>query len=293
VCAVLVLLAGCGQQPGSGGASTVHRLTVDGRARSYLLHLPAGLPGGRPVPLVVVLHGGFGSAAQAEQAYGWDTEADRQGFAVVYPDGIDRAWAVGGGCCGRPAAEGVDDVAFVRAVVADAGHRLPVDPRRVYATGISNGGLLAYRLACDTRLFAAIGPDSATELGPCPAPGPVSVLHIHGTADQNIPYQGGRGAGVAHIDGPSAPALNAQWRAVDQCAAPTSTTDGPVTRLTAACPQDRTVELVTIAGAGHQWPGGAPRTAAEKLLGLDPPSTALNATDTFWSFFAAHPAPQG
>ncbi|MFE0463443.1 alpha/beta hydrolase family esterase [Kitasatospora sp. NPDC058965] len=291
--AVLLALAttGCTARH-AAPASSAHRLRSGGRDRSYLLHVPAGLPTGRPVPLVVMLHGGFGSAGQAEQAYGWDAEADRHAFAVAYPDGVDHAWAVGGGCCGQPAAQGVDDVAFVSAVVADVGHRLAVDPRRVYATGISNGGMMAYRLACDTRLFAAVGPDSATLLGPCPTPAPVSVLHIHGTADQNVPYRGGPGNGFARIDGPAVPAVVDRWRAVDRCAAPTSSTEGPVTRLAGSCPQGRAVELVTVDGAGHQWPGGAPRTAAERLLGLDPPSTALDATGEFWSFFAAHPAPQ-
>jgi polyhydroxybutyrate depolymerase len=183
----------------------------------------------------------------------------------------------------------VDDVAYVEQVVADVGAALPVDPARTYATGISEGGMLSYRLACDTALFAAVGPDSATLLGPCPAPRPASVIHIHGTADTRIPYQGGEGKGVAHIDGPSVPSLNARWRGIDRCAAPAVTTAGTVTTSTATCPDGRAVELVTIAGAGHQWPGSAPRPLIQKLLGTDPPSTALNATQVIWQFFAAHP----
>ena len=85
---------------------------------------------------------------------------------------------------------------------------------------------MAYTLACRTAIFAAIGPDSATELGDCPEPAPVSVIHIHGTADKNIPYNGGEGDGVAHIDGPSVPALNARWRAIDHCRPPVATTAG-------------------------------------------------------------------
>jgi len=83
-----------------------------------------------------------------------------------------------------------------------------IDPDRIYATGISTGGMLA----CDTTIFAAIGPDSATELGSCRSPAPISVIHIHGTADHNIPYHGGTGQGFAHIDGPALPVLNATWR---------------------------------------------------------------------------------
>jgi polyhydroxybutyrate depolymerase len=164
-----------------------------------------------------------------------------------------------------------------------------IDSDRVYATGISNGGSLSYTLACRTTLFAAIGPDSATELSDCPSPAPISVIHVHGTADERIPYDGGRGSGTAHIDGPAVPALNAEWRAIDRCATPTVTTRATVTTSIATCPGGRAVELITIAGAGHQWPGGVSRPILQKLLGLDPPSTALNATDTIWRFFAAHP----
>jgi polyhydroxybutyrate depolymerase len=275
--------------PPSG--SSADSITVDGVQRTYRLYRPATLSPTAPAPLVVMLHGGYGSGSQAEQSYGWDAEADRYGFVVAYPDGLDRAWNAGGGCCGVPARTGVDDVGFVVGLVAELRSRLPIDPRRVYATGISNGGMLSYRLACDTRLFAAIGPDSATLLGPCPAAAPVSVIHVHGTADRNIPYLGGQGQGVAKIDGPAVPAVIAQWRATDRCTAPSTGTAGPLTTSIATCPGGRAVELITILGAGHQWPGSPPRTAVQTLLGLDPPSTALNATDTIWHFFAAHPAP--
>ena len=236
-----------------------------------------------------MLHGGFGSGAQAEKSYHWDAQADRGHFVVAYPDGLDRAWNTGGGCCGVPGRTGADDVGFITAMVSAIEHEVPVDSRRVYATGISNGGIMAYTLACRTAIFAAIGPDSATELGNCPAPEPISVIHIHGTADKNIPYHGGRGAGPGHIDGPAIPALNASWRRIDSCAAPVITTAGVVTISTATCPASRTVELITITGAGHQWPAATPNLLAQKLLHLDPPSTALNATQVIWQFFAAHP----
>lgn len=290
---VSALLAGCrpapaGPAPHAGGRSD-HSITVAGRVRTYHLYVPAGLAG--PAPLVVMLHGGFGTGGQAESAYGWDAQADRARFVVVYPDGLDRAWNVGGGCCGTPASSGVDDVGFISAVVGDVSSSVPIDRRRVYATGISNGGMLAYRLACDTTLFAAIGPDSATLLGACPTPAPLSVIHIHGTADHNIPYAGGQGDGYAKIDGPAVPSVISDWRRVDHCGTPTVTVSGSVTASVATCPGNRAVELVTIAGAGHQWPGSPQRPAVEKLLGLDPPSTALDATDVIWRFFASHPGP--
>ncbi len=266
--------------------SSTHAITVDGRQRTYIVYRPAGLTGS--APLVVMLHGGFGSASQAEKSYGWNDEADRQNFLVAYPDGVSRAWNTGGGCCGIPASQGIDDVAFIRAMVEQIEQEAAVDQSRIYATGISNGGMMAYTLACRTTIFAAIGPDSATQLGPCGQPDPVSVIHIHGTADTRIRYDGGRGNGTAHIDGPAIPDLNATWRTIDQCDQPLETTSGPITMSTAGCANGRTVELITIDGAGHQWPGSKSRTFIERLLGLDAPSTALNATDTFWQFFAQH-----
>jgi polyhydroxybutyrate depolymerase len=305
-CAVLTVcaltLAGCGiavrhaaSGPGPDTAtgpvipagSSSHAMDVGGVRRTFIVYRPASLPAA--ASLVVMLHGGFGSARQAQKSYGWDAEADRGQFVVAYPDGLGRAWNTGGGCCGTPGRTNADDIGFITAMVSAIERQLPVDANRVYATGISNGGIMAYTLACHTTIFAAIGPDSATELGGCPAPAPLSVIHIHGTADKNIPYQGGEGDGVAHIDGPPVPSLVARWRGIDHCTAPATKTAGMITTSTAACPGERTVELITIAGAGHQWPGATPNPLAQRLLGTDPPSTALNATQVIWQFFAAHP----
>jgi polyhydroxybutyrate depolymerase len=209
------------------------------------------------------------------------------------------------GAAGRlpPAAAAVDDVAFITRMVSAIAAAVPIDPARIYATGISNGGMLAYRLACATTTFAAIGPDSATMLGPCPSPAPISVIHIHGTADQTIPYTGGMGkrdnggaggAGPVRIDGPPVPTLISTWRGIDRCARPSVSSAGPVATSVANCPGGRSVELITIAGAGHQWPGQpGPNPAIARALQLDRPSTALDATQTIWRFFNAHPKPSG
>ncbi|ACU73945.1 polyhydroxybutyrate depolymerase [Catenulispora acidiphila DSM 44928] len=270
--------------PVGGSAQSIK---IGGATRTFHLYRPHNLPA--RAPLVVMLHGGFGTGTQAEQDYGWDQEADRDGFVVVYPDGVDHAWNTGGGCCGNPAEQNTDDVGFIKAMIGAIQGEVPIDPSRVYATGISNGGIMAYRLACDTNLFAAIGPDSATLLGTCPAPKPLSVLHIHGSADTRIPYNGGEGEGYAHINGPPVPSVVSTWRTIDSCTPPTTQTKDKVTTSTATCPDARTVELITITGAGHQWPGSPQRPVKKALLGSDTPSTALNATDVFWQFFAAHP----
>jgi polyhydroxybutyrate depolymerase len=284
---VLLAVSACSASPASNAdpgfpdGTSVHSMTFGGIDRSYRVYKPAGLPAS--APLVVMLHGGFGDGAQAEKAYGWDQLADSAKIVVAYPDGVGRAWNVHG-CCGRPARDGIDDVGFITAMVGQVSGAVGIDPSHIYATGISNGGMMSYTLACNSGLFAAIGPDSATQLDPCTSPHPTSVMHIHGTADRLIRYDGGPGAGVAHIDGPSVPDVNAFWRDVDQCAQPNVSTEGPVTTSTAACTDNRSVVLVTLDGGGHQWPGGA--TFLERA---DPTSQALNATQTLWAFFAAHP----
>jgi polyhydroxybutyrate depolymerase len=288
--AMLLLVAGCraagrsepvATSPGTAppgvtvpvGSST-HTVEVGGTERALRLYRPADLPD--LAALVVKLHGGFGSARQAESAYGWNALAEREGFAVAYPDGLDRAWNAGGGCCGRSARTGVDDVAFIRAAVAAVGRMVPIDPRRVFATGMSNGGMMAYRLACDTDVFAAVAPVAATQLGACPAPDPVSLIHIHGTADSRVRFDGEPGIGVAQIDGPPVPDVIAAWRGIDGCAAPAHQSAGPVTRSRAECRDGRVVELVTVAGVDHAWPGAD---------GAGP----LDATATIWRFFTEHP----
>ncbi|GAB7146511.1 PHB depolymerase family esterase [Mycobacterium riyadhense] len=253
---------------GFGEGTSSHIINVGGVDRTYRLYKPAGLPAA--APLVVMLHGGFGSAKQAERSYDWDELADSEKFVVAYPDGLSRAWnANGGGCCGRSARQGVDDVAFISAAVADIASNVRIDPARVYATGMSNGAIMSYTLACNTQIFAAIGPVSGTQLDPCRSPHPTSVMHIHGTGDPLVRYYGGPGAGIARIDGPPVEQLNAFWRNVDQCGAPTATTRGQVTTSTAGCAHNRSVVLVTVDEGGHEWPSVA--------------------TETLWAFFAAHP----
>ncbi|MEE3066507.1 MAG: PHB depolymerase family esterase [Actinomycetota bacterium] len=266
----VLLVAGCASwstpPSGFGTGTSVHTINTGGRERNYRLYRPAGVAA--PAPLVVMLHGGFGSAEQAERAYGWDQLADTAKIVVAYPEGLHRAWNTnGGGCCGRPAREGVDDVGFITAVVADIAKNIGINASAVFATGISNGGIMSYTLACNTGVFAAIGPDSATQLDACPSPHATSVMHIHGTADRLIPYTGGQGFSV--INGPSVPDVNLFWRNVDRCGTPAATTDGPVTTSTARCPDNRGVVLATVDQGGHDWPPFATRS--------------------LWEFFAAHP----
>ncbi len=293
--ALVVLVGGCFRGGHALGAPAPQTIPVgqstqsiewNGATRTFDLYRPQGSTDA--VPLVVMLHGGFGNGAQAERAYHWDTEADKGHFLVVYPDGLNRAWNAGS-CCGRPQRAGVDDVGFITTMVAAIEQQIPIDPARVYVTGMSNGAMMALRLACQTDTFAAIAPVAGTLLTDCSRARPTAVLQIHGTADDRVPYGGGPGRAFAadgnpRVDGPSVPSVNATWRAIDACAPPTSSTAGPVTTETAACADGRTVELISVANAGHQWPGGTRSPLLEKF-GIPAPSTALDATDTIWQFF--------
>jgi polyhydroxybutyrate depolymerase len=280
---VLVALSGCSaprlaetQLP---DGTTKHTMAFGGLERTYRVHKPTGLAAA--APLVVMLHGAFGDSEQAESSYGWDQLADSGKFVVAYPNGVGQTWNAHG-CCGKAALNNIDDVSFITAMIRQISAALPIDAARVYATGISNGGLMTFALACNSSIFAAIGPVAATQLDTCIAPHPTSVIQIHGTADRLVPYHGGRGAST--VNGPPIPDVNAFWRKVDQCGPPDVTVKAPVTTSTAACADHRSVELITIEGGRHQWPGGS--SFLERLG----PTHVLNAAQTIWQFFAAHPA---
>lgn len=268
------------------GASTEQHLSWDGMDRLYRLYVPTKLA--KPTALMVMLHGGGGNAVQAERGYGWDTLADKTGFIVAYPQASGLAWNAGS-CCGQPAATGVDDVGFIDAVVTEIQASHAIDPARIFVAGMSNGAMMAYRLACESTMFAAMASVSGDMMVSCAHPEPISILHIHGLADQNVPFDGSKGSGVGQVDGPPVPDVIAFWRQVDDCAAPTATTDGDVTTTTAQCSAGRTVELIAIAGAGHQWPTPNASAARVERRGADAPYAGLDATQTIWDFFSAHP----
>jgi len=149
--------------------------THDGVQRSYILYVPTSYNSAEPVSVVLVFHGGGGNAEGAVRMTGFNSLADEKGFIVVYPNGTGRlsddkllTWN-GGTCCGWAQEQNVDDVGFVRAIVADLQSMASIDMKRIYATGISNGGIMSYRLACEASdLIAAIGPVAGTQnIAPC------------------------------------------------------------------------------------------------------------------------------
>ena len=259
-----------------GGKVTRGTLRVDGLTRTYRVFVPTRPK--KPAPLVLVFHGGFGTGARVASQTGIDAEAEKRGFIAVYPDGLGRAWNAGP-CCGAPSRLNVDDVGFVSKLLDKLGRQYPIDKRRIYATGISNGGLISYRIACElSGRIAAVAPVAATlSTSPCAPKAPVSILHVHGLDDQNVPFEGGKGTrGVTGLDWPPVQQGVDAWRSLDACpAAGQATVSGAVsTSSWKSCRRSSEVRLVTIAGVGHTWPKQPYATTAE-----------------VWRFFATHPKP--
>jgi polyhydroxybutyrate depolymerase len=281
-------------------------LHVGGLDRTYRVHLPRDTS--HALPLVVALHGGSWQGPKMELVSELDVTADRHGFIVVYPDAVyspkpvERQWADGRGTT-KASHDGVDDVAFIAALIDKLSADYKIDPARVYATGISNGGFMSYKLACDLGdRIAAIAPVSATmpqaEAPTCKPARPLAVLDIHGTADPLVPYGGGEvqgGSGGAIL---SVADTIKMWAAIDGCDAKPATSDVPDRDprdgmrthrdVYAHCKSGTDLVLYTVDGGGHTWPGGGRMDA--KVVG--PTTRDFDASEAIWDFFAAHRLPQ-
>ena len=282
-------------QPSS--TDSTRTLTVNGVERSYVIHIPASYDGSHPVPLVMDFHGGGGNAQTQMQTSNFNPLADEKGFIVVYPNGDGRlgdkllTWN-GGTCCGYAVTKQIDDVGFVRAMVADIQTVAKIDLKRIYATGLSNGGIFSYRLACDASdLIAAIGPVSGTlNYQQCNPKEPVSIIHFHGTADQHVPYNGGAGdKSLTNVAFVSVKDSIDFWLKFDQCSTtPKIESFADIQHDTYSnCANGTAVELYTINGGGHAWPGG---NGPASPIG-DKPTQTISATNLIWDFFAGHPKP--
>jgi len=267
-------------------------IQVGSLRRVYHLHVPPGYDGTAATPLVLVFHGLLETSLEMVDLTGFNRLADQKGFLVVYPDSVGRHWNDGRGTSAL-APRDVDDVGFVAALIEHLKHTLAIDPKRVYATGMSNGAMFTQRLACElSDQLAAIGPVSGTMAEPiagqCVPQQRVSVVEVHGTKDPFVPWDGGS---VRALGGKvlSVPNTMARWVQLDGCRGALSTMvdephreardDAWVRRVSySPCQEGLDVVLYAIEGGRHAWPTGPSRR-----------NPTINATEVIWDFFESHP----
>jgi polyhydroxybutyrate depolymerase len=277
-----------------------YRFTLrhDGLTRMYLVHVPASYNPARPAPLLVALHGGGGNMDHqaTDEYYGLISKSDQEGFIAVFPNGYSKrssgkfaTWNAGE-CCGDSRDANVDDVGFIRKATENVMRQLNVDRQRVFATGMSNGAMMAYRLACEASdLFKAIAAVAGTDnTRSCQPTQPISVLHIHARNDTHVLFTGGAGPDAAEkskvTDFTSVPDTMAKWTRLEACgsAPPKRILDkrGAYCELHSPCRGGTQVQLCVTEEGGHSWPGGhKPRRG-------DRPSQAISANDVMWDFFS-------
>ena len=275
----------CTGKTGALGDSIV-TVTSGGVLRNADVHVPEKYDPSAPTTLVLNFHG-FGSNSFQEALLSLMNDAsDERGFIVAYPNGTVNSWNAGL-CCGTAASLAVDDVAFTAALIDELSKAYCIDPKRIFATGMSNGAFLSHRLACEmSDKIAAIAPVAGVLGIPfedCEPERKVPVMHFHGTADLLVPYEGG---GVSLF--PSVDDSIARWREIDGCGAALEVTfDQGDTQCVSPkdCADGAEVILCTIDGGGHTWPGGTP------VPSLGVTSTDIDATAQMLDFFEKHPLP--
>jgi polyhydroxybutyrate depolymerase len=260
-----------------------------GEQREYLLHVPKSYDRTRPTPLVISLHGAALYGAAQKEISQWNRVADAEGFIVVYPSGVKgrglRVWRMGSEM------GGTKDVEFIAKLIDTLSAHYNIDPARIYANGLSNGGGMSFALSCTmSDRIAAVGTVGAAQLLPfewCPNPKPVPLINFHGTADPAAAYKGGWSWMVLRRF-PDVQRWTASWARRNRCA-PTpvdSAVAADVTRRTwVNCADDAAVVLYTIVGGGHTWPGGGP--VPEWSMGRT--SRSIDASSLMWLFFREHP----
>ncbi|MFC1733322.1 alpha/beta hydrolase family esterase [candidate division KSB1 bacterium] len=270
------------------------QLETDTISRSYLLHIPPGYDGARQLPVVLVFHGATGSGKRVAGVSDFSEVADSHTFITVYPDGIGGFWNDG-----REVKSEIDDVDFVSALIDHIAETLKVDSTRIYASGISNGAMMVFRLACElSEKIAAIAPVAGTLPENvaliCVPTEKVPVIMFHGTEDAYLPYEGGSLNGRVPGVVLSAYRTAETWAKINECSLEPETTIFPVRDPTDGTqvqrdsyfgPQkEELVVVYTIYGGGHTWPSGR----NSRLLNLGKTSREIKATDVIWEFFSKH-----
>lgn len=278
-------------------------VSVGGLVRTYIVHAPSGYTPDRnkPVPLVLVLHGAGGNASSAARISGFNAKSAQEGFIVVYPNGTGKfrkdvvlTWNAGN-CCGYAVDNRVDDVAFIGAVIDKVQKDHAVDPKRIFVTGLSNGAMMAYKVACELsdKVAAIAAVAGAMNVHECQPRYPVSLMIFHGTADGHVPYQGGEPKKLferlrKRTDKPVSYAVSF-WVRQNGCLPVAEREEvGRVIRETYRGGKDGSeVVVYTIRDEGHTWPGGK----KGRYPGADEPTMEISATNLMWEFFKTHPKP--
>ena len=288
-----MMLGACGQQQSSPQASpsagTVQHLslTSDGLERTFRLYTPPSLDRKHASPLVVLLTGAPSTGDWMAGVTNFDAQATIGGFIAVYPDPVpDEALAPRGAwnagpCCGDAWKKGIDDVAFIRRLLDRLTTDYKIDTTKIFAVGLSAGGYMAYRLACDlSDRIAAIASVAGVMINEiCRPARPVSVLEIHGTKDSRVPYDGGAWANSNPPTVPSTASIVQRWVTLDGCGdKPTETVSGITKRsVWSACHEGTSVRFETVTGGHHTWFGSA---------ALDPVPGEPDSNAVIWNFLS-------
>jgi polyhydroxybutyrate depolymerase len=270
-------------------------ITHGGLARMYRVHVPAKYNPATPTAVLFALHGGGGdmSFQATDERYGLISKSEREGFIVVFPNGYSK-WNSGklatwnaGRCCGEARDKHIDDVGFIRAVVDNVSRQLNIDRHRIFATGMSNGGMMSYRLACElSDTFSGIASVAGTDNTTCQPKKPIPILHIHAKNDDHVLFGGGAGQKAFRdlskvTDFVSVPATVAKWVKANGCNPDPKRIlqkPGAYCELYSPCQDKVHVQLCVTDTGGHSWPGAA-KTRGE------PAATAISANDVMWDFF--------
>ena len=300
-------------------------LTHNGQERLFLIDVPETVKGNMHIPAVIVMHGGGGSAKGMAVQTRMENVGAQKGFITIYPQGTAarggrlNTWNAGK-CCANAVAENIDDVGFISALIVLVTKEYNVDPKRVYATGHSNGAMMSYRLACElSDKIAAIAPNAGQDMRRegCEFKRFVPVLHIHGKEDICAPYFGGKECGGCFQDVASDFGLRMnkriggvcypvedmveQWAVFNGCSMHKSLSfkkGSVVCQTYEHCNDNAPVTLCSIENAGHSWPGGQGNSLCQKRPNskicakmtekTGKTNTDINAGEFMWEFFARH-----
>lgn len=266
-----------------------HRIEIDGHTREYLLFTPRAIKG--PLPVVFGLHGGFGSGDIFAETSKLHRAPGAEAFAFVYPSGYRRSWNAGI-CCGQAQREQIDDVKFMSALMDQLASHPQIRAHHFFVTGFSNGAMMTYRLACDLserlRAVAPVGAGSGKKPEDCHPAKPVPLLHIHGSADEWAPLQGGMGT---RVEAGLQPAIQAGidfWRNQNACGVAQQSRFLPGASCTAYgdCNGGVEVLLCVVEGMAHQWPGDTPTPRSLRNFGTAAPD--VKASKAILEFFHAY-----